>query len=271
VVSGRDCIIEDAVESFPDRIRELFAAPGRAEAMGAAARAFAEGYYYHRVNAAYLPLMGLTDDAAPRPALVPVPPPATSLLRTLGQKIAGHGTIDPTVVGFVLDALAQHGMARDSALMLAKLNETRGDLQEALTRYAEASALDPQDFVIRLDRSRLLDKLDRTAEADAEYRQAMALHTRQLWTPSGWAHGMEVAWQFFYQSLRDQTLALLQPMLKARPEDGEANYLAGLCIQGKGGSAAQTLAHYDLALAAGVDEFWVRYQRAPILHSSAVG
>ncbi len=90
--------------------------------------------------------------------------------------------------------------------MLARLNETRGELNAAATHYAEAAALDPQDFVIRLDRSRILDKLDRTAEAEAEYRQAMALHTRQLWTPSGWARGMEVAWQFFYRSLRDQTL-----------------------------------------------------------------
>ncbi len=93
VVTGRDCIVEDIVDNFPDRIRELFAAPGQADAMGAAARAFAEGYDYHRVNAAYLPLMGLTDDATPRHrALNTVAPPTTPLLRALGQKVADHGT-----------------------------------------------------------------------------------------------------------------------------------------------------------------------------------
>ncbi len=266
VVSGRDCIIEDVIDRFPDRVRELFAKPERAEEMGAAAHAFAEGYDYHRVNAAYLPLMGLPDDTAPQLALTPASSPATSLLRTLGQKIAEHGAIDPALVAFVRDALARHGMARESALMLAKLAETRGDLQDALTHYTEASALDPVDFQIRLDRSRLLRKLDRTTEADAEFRQGIALHTRQVWGLSGWARGLEVAWRFFYQSLLDEALALLRPMLTARPEDGEANYLAGLCLHGTGGSADETLAHYDRALAAGVDDFWVRYQRAPILH-----
>jgi glycosyltransferase involved in cell wall biosynthesis/tetratricopeptide (TPR) repeat protein len=270
VVSGRDCIVEDMIDRFPDRILELLAIPGRAETMGATARVFAEGYDYHRVNTAYLPLMGLPDDTAPHVAFTEVARPATasakSLLRKLAEKIGEHGAVDPAVVAFGHDALVRHGMTRESALMLAKIDETRGNLQDALAHYTEASALDPTDFVTRLDRSRLLHRLDRGAEADAEYRRAMALHTRQLWKLSGWAGGMEVAWRFFYQSLPDEALALLQPMLRARAADGEANYLAGLCIQSRGGSPGETLAYYDRALAAGVDEFWVRYQRAPILH-----
>ena len=270
IVSGRDCIVEDIIDRFPDRILELLAIPGRAETMGATARAFAEGYDYHRVNAAYLPLMGLPDDAAPQVAFTDATrtatAPATSLLRMLAEKIGERGAIDPAVVAFGRDALVRHGMTRESVLMLAKMDETRGNLEDALAQYSEASVLDPADFVIRLDRSRVLHSLDRSAEADTEYRRAIALHTRQLWGLSGWARGMEVAWRFFYQSSLDKALALLQPMLKARPADGEANYLTGLCIQGKGGAPEETLAHYDRALVAGFNEFWVRYQRAPILH-----
>ena len=270
IVSGRNCIVEDVVDRYPKRIRELLAVPGLAEAMGTAAYAFAACYDYHRVNATYLPLMGLPDDATPHSVFTdasrPASAPTTPLLRTLGQKISEHKTFDPELVGFLQEALARHGMRRELVLMLARMDEAQDNVADALAHYTEASALDPIDFVIRLDRSRLLRKLCRAAEAEAEYRQAIALHTRQLWGRSGWARGMEVAWRFFYQSLHDQALTLLQPMLKACPEDGEANYLAGLCLQGKGGSAGETLAHFDRAMAAGFDEFWVRYQRAPILH-----
>ncbi len=118
VVSGRDCIVEDVVERFPDRIRGLLAVPSLPETMGTAARAFAEDYDYHRVNAPYLPLMGLPDDATIHSAVTNDPPQAiayrASLLRTLGQKIAEHGAADPELVAFARDALARCGLTRDS-------------------------------------------------------------------------------------------------------------------------------------------------------------
>src|SRR4029077_6920132 len=123
----------DMIDRFPDRILELLAIPGRAETMGATARVFAEGYDYHRVNTAYLPLMGLPDDTAPHVAFTEVARPATasakSLLRKLAEKIGEHGAVDPAVVAFGHDALVRHGMTRESALMLAKIDETRGNLQ----------------------------------------------------------------------------------------------------------------------------------------------
>jgi glycosyltransferase involved in cell wall biosynthesis len=98
VVAGRDCIVEDAVDRFPDRVRDLFAVPGLAERMGAAARTFAEGYDHRRVNAAYLPLMQLPDSTTDPPRAIA---PATSVLQALAQKIAEHGPVDPGLVAFV--------------------------------------------------------------------------------------------------------------------------------------------------------------------------
>jgi len=264
IVSGRDCLVEDSLDRYPELIQEMLTQPGKAEAIRTAARQFAESYDYRRVNAAYLPLMGLPDQTASPQAPSRISS-AAGMLKKLGQKVAEQDAADPLVIKTVQDVLARHGMASETVLMLAKMAENQGNLAEAAAHYGEAVALDPTNFFIRLDRSRLLRTLAQRAEADTEDRQVIALHTKQLQSPSGWRRGMEMTWQLFYASRHDDALELLKPMLWFQPADGEANYLAGLCLQSKGTKPWETLDHYNRALAANFNEYWVRYHRARIL------
>jgi hypothetical protein len=61
VTDDVDCVIEDDLAAYPDRIRELLANPARSARLGAAAAAFAQDHDFRTAYRAYLPLMGLPD------------------------------------------------------------------------------------------------------------------------------------------------------------------------------------------------------------------
>lgn len=64
-----------------------------------------------------------------------------------------------------------------------------------------------------------------------------------------------------------QALPILESLCEKQPPDSEWNYLLAFCLHRLGREWPRALKHYELALAHGFDEFWVRYNRGS-LHSA---
>jgi glycosyltransferase involved in cell wall biosynthesis/SAM-dependent methyltransferase len=59
----------------------------------------------------------------------------------------------------------------------------------------------------------------------------------------------------------DKAIIGIEELIKNWPMDGRLNYLLGFCAQTLNKDSKKSLAHYDLALKYGYDEFWVKYHR----------
>jgi tetratricopeptide (TPR) repeat protein len=64
-----------------------------------------------------------------------------------------------------------------------------------------------------------------------------------------------------------QTLPILDKLLSNKPHDPEWNYYKAFCLQYIGENLQQAVNHYNIALASGFDEFWVRYNRGALFKS----
>nr|WP_246603173.1 glycosyltransferase [Falsiroseomonas tokyonensis] len=69
VTQGEQGLVEDALERWPALLPALTADPARLARLAEGGRALAARYDHRLVMAAYLPLLGLAEDAAPMPAL----------------------------------------------------------------------------------------------------------------------------------------------------------------------------------------------------------
>ena len=59
----------------------------------------------------------------------------------------------------------------------------------------------------------------------------------------------------------DKAIEEIKELSKRWPTDGRLNYFLGFCLQTLNKDPQKSLAHYDLALKYGYDEFWVKYHR----------
>lgn len=139
------------------------------------------------------------------------------------------------------------------------------DQRAALSYYDKALASGYDEFWVRYNRGSLQRTLGNYDAACADLERAVEL--QPAFEPARNEFLLALA-QKASRLIDDQQfeagLQIVKRLLHIQPQHPEGNYLVAFCFHRLGKEPDKALQHYEIALAQGFDEFWVRYNRGAL-------
>ncbi len=257
IAPGVDCLLEDDLAAWPDRLAELTRDLTISEGLRAGAVRRGHSYDYVRACEAYLSLAPeIGAQAAPdaRQAAIGPTQPILTLVRA-GWKAGLSEAVAPYLDDLRRANASDCSLKQIHAELLA--NGTSADVAQAMRLFEETfeAGGDPEPNLY--GHFKTCERLGDVREADRTARLAARLFTLQTAHQDRDAAVREALWKRFHAGERSWVYVIAREIaLVGHSVHIDYHHLFSLLEMGEGADHALGLAHAEIALAAGFDQYW---------------